>query len=406
MNSSTSATQFINCRQCISGELVSKALTVDGNGYIIPNAPLPEDARVVDLNNAVVAPGFIELQINGALGFHFAHFEDGDTYQAGIEKLARYLPSTGVTGFYPTVPTVSSDVFQKVLPFLRPGTGGKDLTTKAAAATVLGAHVEGPYLAPEKKGAHDAAHMHHPSAASPEVIYGARNVQESIKIVTLAPELPGALALTQKLRDEYGTRVSMGHSAATYAQGRRGIEAGASLLTHTFNAMNPLHHREPGLPGLIATRTRDGDGGAPYFSLIADAIHLHAGIVALAYRASPSRCILITDSIELSGLPDGIHPGHAQIPFNQLKAGNKVTIENTDTLVGTCIGLDECVRNLMSWAELSIQDAVRCVTDHVADAMGLQDRGRLDVGMRADFVVLGEDCTVKETWILGQKAFG
>jgi N-acetylglucosamine-6-phosphate deacetylase len=105
----------------------------------------------------------------------------------------------------------------------------------------------------------------------------------------------------------------------------------------------------------------------------------------------------------LSGLPDGIYPGHAQIPFNQLKEGNKVTIENTTTLIGTCIGLDECVRNLMAWAEIPVQEAVRCVTENVADAMGLKDRGKLEVGGRGDFVVLGADGTVKETWILGKK---
>jgi N-acetylglucosamine-6-phosphate deacetylase len=123
----------------------------------------------------------------------------------------------------------------------------------------------------------------------------------------------------------------------------------------------------------------------------------------MAYRSSPSHCILITDSIELSGLPDGVHPGHAQIPFNQVKAGNKVTIEGTETLIGTCIGLDECVRNLMQWANIKVEEAVMCVTENVADAMGLEDRGKLEVGKRADFVVLKEDGTVRETWILGKR---
>jgi hypothetical protein len=107
----------------------------------------------------------------------------------------------------------------------------------------------------------------------------------------------------------------------------------------------------------------------------------------------------------LSGLPDGIHPGHAQIPFNQLKSGNKVTIENTDTLIGTCIGLDECVRNLMVWANIPLAAAVQCVTENVADAMNLRDRGRLEVGRRGDFVVLSEEGGVVETWLRGRKVF-
>jgi len=125
----------------------------------------------------------------------------------------------------------------------------------------------------------------------------------------------------------------------------------------------------------------------------------------MGYRSSPLHCILITDSIELSGLPDGIYPGHAQIPFNQLKAGNKVTIENTDTLIGTCVSLDECVVNLMNWADIGIAEAVRCVTENPANAMGLKDRGKLEVGRRGDFVLLNQNGSVMETWILGKQAF-
>ncbi|PMD45079.1 carbohydrate esterase family 9 protein [Hyaloscypha variabilis F] len=385
-----SATQFINCRQCVSGSLISAPLTIDSKGFIIPNFPLSENTQIIDLENAIISPGFLELQINGALGFHFAHYSDPASYQAGVNKLAKYLPKTGVTGFYPTVPTVSSSVFKQVLPFLKP-------TENPGSASVLGAHVEGPFLAPSKKGAHDAANMHIPASSTLENIYGEKNLRESIKVLTMAPELPGALDHIAQLTKQYEVRVSMGHSAADYKQGNDGMKAGANLITHTFNAMNPLHHREPGLAGLIS------DPSPPYFSLIADAIHLHPRIVGIAYRSSPSHCILITDSIELSGLPDGTYPGHAQIPFNQFKEGNKVTIENTNTLIGTCIGLDECIRNLMAWAEIPIQEAVRCVTENVADAMGLKDRGRLEVGKRGDFVVLGVDGVVKETWILGKK---
>jgi N-acetylglucosamine-6-phosphate deacetylase len=237
-----SAKHFINCRQCINGTLVSSPLTIDSNGFIISNSPLPENTQIIDLKNAIISPGFLELQINGALGFHFAHYNEPVTYQSGIQRLAKYLPKTGVTGFYPTVPTVSSSVFKQVLPFLKPQEFGN-------SAAVLGAHVEGPFLAPSKKGAHDAANMHIPTSSSLESIYGEENLRDSIRVVTLAPELPGALEHIEKLTKEYGVRVSMGHSAADYEVGKKGMEAGANLITHTFNAMNPLHHREPGLAG-------------------------------------------------------------------------------------------------------------------------------------------------------------
>ncbi|KAF7873880.1 hypothetical protein EAF04_002552 [Stromatinia cepivora] len=384
-------TQFINCRKCIHGDLVDTPLTIDENGMIIPNEECNANAQVVDLENSIIAPGFIDLQINGALGFHFADYVDPISYQDGVRKLSQYLPSTGVTAFYPTVPTVQPDVFHNVLPFLRP-------FDSAVGASVLGAHVEGPYLAPSKKGAHNAKNMHIPESSSLENVYGEHNLNTAIKLVTMAPELPGASGVILLLTHLYDIRVSMGHSAASYDEGLAGIRAGARLLTHTFNAMNPLHHREPGLAGIIPS-------GTVYFSLIADAIRLHPSIVSLAYHACPSKAILITDSVELSGLPDGSYPGHPQIPEPQLKAGNKVTIAGTETLVGTCIPLDQCVRNLMEWANIPVQKAVMTVTENVANAMDLRSRGKLGVGRRGDFVVMNELGELRETWILGKRVW-
>jgi N-acetylglucosamine-6-phosphate deacetylase len=236
--------QFTNCRLCKKGKLVSTPLTISPSGIILPNSPLPPDTLQVDVKNAIISPGFIELQINGALGFHFAHYKDHESYEAGVRTLAQYLPGTGVTAFYPTVPTVASQVFHAVLPFLKPNDGPD-------AAAVLGAHVEGPFLAPSKKGAHDASNMHVPANSALETVYGKPNLMQSIRQVTLAPELPGALEYIRSLTNDYEINVSMGHSAATYNEGKKGLEAGARLLTHLFNAMNGLHHREPGLAGMI-----------------------------------------------------------------------------------------------------------------------------------------------------------
>ena len=253
-----STTQFINCRQCIDGKLVSAPLTIGSNGYINSNSLLLQGTHQVDLKNAIISPGFIELQTNGALGFHFAHYSEPATYQAGVHKLATYLPTTGVTAFYPTIPTVSSQVFQDALPYLKPHDAPD-------AASVLGAHVEGPFLAPSKKGAHDAANMHIPASSSLNTVYGKENLSSSIKVVTIAPELPGALKHIERLTNEFGIHVSMGHSAANHEQGKQGMKAGANLITHTFNAMNPLHHREPGLPGRHSVFV--SETGCPYIRI-------------------------------------------------------------------------------------------------------------------------------------------
>ncbi|KAL8940163.1 MAG: hypothetical protein Q9216_002951, partial [Gyalolechia sp. 2 TL-2023] len=197
--------------------------------------------------------------------------------------------------------------------------------------------------------------MQIPSQSSIADIYGNAS---SIKLVTVAPELPGSTDLIADLARSKNIRVSLGHSAATYAAGHSALESGATCLTHVFNAMEPLHHRSPGLAGLMALSPSSSSssvpGGAngtdnerkstnpepPYYSLIADGIHLHPSTLTLAFRSNPERCILITDSIELAGLPDGLHPGNAQIPHRQRKIGNRVTIEGTDTLIGSCCGID------------------------------------------------------------------
>lgn len=213
--------------------------------------------------------------------------------------------------------------------------------------------------------------------------------------MTLAPELPGSDQIIKSLVEQ-DVRVSLGHSSSDYDTGMSALKSGATCLTHTFNAMAPLHHRDPGLAGLICSPQ------APYYSLIADGVHLHPSTLTMAYRANPRRAILVTDSVELAGLPDGVYEGHAQIPHKQRKQGNRVVIEGSDTLIGGCSGLDECVRNLVRWSGCSLAEAVQCVTENVADFMGLEDRGRLVEGSRADFVVLNDEGEVLQTWVGGK----
>jgi N-acetylglucosamine-6-phosphate deacetylase len=266
-------------------------------------------------------------------------------------------------------------------------------------AFLLGAHVEGPYLSPAKKGAHNASFFATPEDTSPSSLYGESNLRESIKMLTLAPEHPGTIALIGSLREEHPhIAISMGHSSATFSDGELAVNMGARMLTHVFNAMPPLHHRDPGLAGLIAT-------GKVWYSVIPDGIHLHPSILTIALRANPDKCILITDSIELAGLPDGVHKGHGQIGGLQRKTGNKVVLDGTDTLVGSCIKLDECVRNMVQFTGCTLAEAVRCVTENVADMMDEGKRGHLEPGRRADFVVLSERGVVRETWVEGRRVW-
>lgn len=223
---------------------------------------------------------------------------------------------------------------------------------------------------------------------------------ETLKLVTLAPETHSSTALIKDLTSK-GIKVSLGHSAASYSQGVEAVKAGATALTHTLNAMTPLHHRDPGLAGLVTMAEEDGVS-SPYYSIIPDGNHLHPSVATMLFRANPEKCIIITDSIELAGLEDGVYPGHAQIPFQQRKTGSKVTIDETDTLVGGCASLQKCVQNVMKWSGCNVAEAVRCVTENVANMMGDGSRGKLEAGRRADFVVLNDEGEVLQTWVAGK----
>ncbi|KAK5175389.1 uncharacterized protein LTR77_000528 [Saxophila tyrrhenica] len=397
-----SSTIFTNCRLCIGG-----VLTASKSAFIVSDGKLDEvlypdegvivgGPNIINLNNAVVAPGFLELQTNGARGFHFTHFEDKEGYAAEIEKVSTYLPRTGVTGFYATIPTIASEEFKRVLPALAP----RDIDN---GASLLGAHAEGPYLHPSKKGAHNSSLFHQPST-SPLDVYGDIATDNStLKLVTVAPELEHASALICDLVSR-NIRVSLGHSNASYADGLTALEAGATCLTHTLNAMAPLHHRDPGLAGLV-TAAPSTTLASPWFSIIPDGNHLHPSVATMLFRSNPEKCVFITDSIELAGLEDGTYPGHSQIPFNQTKKGSRVVIEGTETLIGGCASLSECVQNMMKWSGCRIAEAVQCVTENVVELMGDEERGKLEAGRRADFVVLDEDGNVAETWVGGMRVW-
>ncbi len=268
----------------------------------------------------------------------------------------------------------------------------------------------------------------------------ARGDDGAAQVDALDPELPSALPLITSLLSSPAhhhhhhhpspTIISLGHSTAPYATGLAALHAGATALTHTFNAMAALHHREPGLAGLMGHSVH-----RPYYSVIADGVHLHAAVLRMAVRTDPARCIVITDAVELAGLPDGIYPGNGQIAQRQRKVGGWVTLvrderhdeENDkedeeggeredEILIGSCSTLDSCIANMVELAGCTLAEAVRCATENVAGLMGERGRGVLEPGRRADFAVLdppggggggggGGGVRVRETWVAGLRVF-
>ncbi|OCK77731.1 carbohydrate esterase family 9 protein [Lepidopterella palustris CBS 459.81] len=403
-------TTFTNCRYCLNGELVDDHLVISDEKGTILRREGYIGGEIVDLEDAIIAPGFLELQTNGVNGFHFTHFVNETQYERKLEETARYYVTQGVTGFWATIPTVAEEEFKKILPSLTP-------RPFPSAATLLGAHTEGPYLHPSKKGAHNAS-LFHPCTTPPTTIYGPA-FSSAVKLVTLAPELPSSCTLIQQLTS-MGIRVSLGHSNATYSQGLSALSAGATSLTHTLNAMSPLQSREPGLAGLISlplqplftppsiSTTTTTAPRPPFFTQIPDSHHVHPRTLSLLHNSSPTRSILITDSIELLSLPDGLYPGHSQIPFPQSKSGTRATIAGTETLIGGCITLQQGVRNLRAWTGCGIAEAVSTVTENVARLMGVDGvggQGVLIEGRKADLAVLSEEGEVLQTWVAGRKVW-
>ena len=358
------------------------ALLLDG-GAIVDVGPVadvaqPAGARVFDAAGLVACPGFIDLQFNGAFGHDFTG-EPGS-----IWRVAAALPAHGVTAFLPTIITSPLERIAAAQEVLRAGR-----PRGFTGAAPLGLHLEGPFLNPEKKGAHNPSHLRPPDPGA--VVDWAPST--GVRLVTLAPELPGALPVVTTLSDN-GVLVSAGHSTATYEEARAGFDAGIRYGTHLFNAMPALQHRDPGLPGALLTDPR------PIVGLIADGVHTHPAIVSLVWQAlGPSRLNLVTDAMAALGVAAGRHRlGELDVVVDATSARLA-----DGTLAGSILSMDEALRNLIAMTGCSLEEALPTVTTTPARAIGVdRERGRLASGFAADVVLLSEDLHVRATVTAGE----
>ncbi len=322
-----------------------------------------------------IVPGLIDLQVNGGFGFDVT--ADPTTASA----LAVKLPTTGVTSFMPTIITSPLEQYPALLRAF------KETVHRAMGANILGVHLEGPFLSPARVGAHNPALLRAPSVDD----YDRCMASGSVRMVTLAPELPGALALVRHLVAR-GVVVSAGHSNATYAQAQAGFEAGITWGTHLFNAMSPLGHREPGLAGaLVASDVTSG--------LIVDGIHVHSAVVKAAWRAKGADGLtLVTDAMSAAGMP----PGEYRLGDRQVFVDDSSARLADGTLAGSILHMDAAVRNVMAYTGCSLADAVRMASTTPARLLGIANRkGRIAPGCDADLVVLDESLHVAMTMVGG-----
>lgn len=339
---------------------------------------------VIDCKGLIAAPGYIDLQLNGAFGVDFS---SPDITQSGIDKIRRGLLAQGVTSFVATVITSSADTYHTVIPKIKRMDGDMN------GASLLGLHLEGPFIS--VLGAHPGPLTRVPARGMADIfdMYGAADTLGDVKIVTLAPELKGAAECVRGLCSR-GIVVSAGHTRSSFQQASEAVDAGCTLITHLFNAMQAFHHRDPGLVGLIGTNDRQ-----IFYSLIVDQVHTHPASVKIAYRAHPHGAVLITDAMQAMGLDDGRYTmGSLQIDI----VGPTAKIVGSDTLAGSVARLDSCVRNFHSFTSCSIVEAVEAASLHPAQCLKLVNKGHLNVGGDADVILIDDQLNVKATFVAGE----
>src|SRR6478736_6797868 len=354
---------------------VSAALV---EGTILPGDVAVEDGRVTGIGLAsrggrgIAVPGFIDLQVNGFGGVDFL-----DADADGYRRAGEVLLETGVTAYLPTLITTPE---QELLAAMA------EVPNGGSRPRILGMHLEGPFLSPNRLGTHEASARRDPDLALLERLLDAGPV----RLMTLAPELPGAEDLIDRLI-ERGVAVSLGHSDATAEQANAAFDRGARAVTHLFNAMRPFLHRDPGIAG--AALARDD----VIVSIILDGIHLAPETAKTVWRAAPGRMALVTDAITGAGVADGSYSlGNLDVHVHE------GTVRGPDgVLAGSVLTMIEAVRNLHELG-VPIEDAVGAATSTPARVLGDPQLGRLDVGLPADLVVLTDAIEIERVLVGGE----
>jgi N-acetylglucosamine-6-phosphate deacetylase len=306
-----------------------------------------------DFADATVTAGLLDIHMHGALGYDVM-----DDDPAALGTISKFLASRGVTSFLATTVTASMDYTLRALDNI-----ARHIERGPAAneAALLGIHIEGPFLSHAKKGMHPPQYLLLPSPDVLERLFEA--ARGLIKVMTVAPELPGATETIERAC-ELGIRCSIGHSNANAAEARQGIEAGATSATHTFNAMRALDHREPGILGVVL------DSDFLYSDLICDGVHVAPEMVRLWWKAKgPERAILITDSLQAAGMPDGVYRlGETPVYVK----GPRCTTEE-GVLAGSVLTLDEAVAKMRQFTGIDLPAAVRLASRNPARLIGVPD---------------------------------
>ena len=363
---------------------------------------------VIDGRGCICCAGFVDLQLNGAFGVDFTNTS---LDKIDVEKVCTGILAHGVTSFLPTVITSPPSTYRSVLPTLRSVKHCQeveDFSGLPKGARILGIHLEGPFINPGKKGAHDAKFIQ-PSAKNLIQVYGEENMPD-VKLVTIAPEIPGAMEAIKKLKHD-GVVTSIGHTLSSIEQGMCACRNGASKITHLFNAMNTFHHRDPGIVGLLGLESQKG---GIHYGIIPDGFHAHPSSVKIAYDAHPSGAIIVTDAMCAMGLGVGSHRlGTKEVTITECttlegRKGKRACISgNPETLAGSVVSMIEGVLNFKTFTKCSLEEALYAATFSPAETINVQARkGHLCFGADADFLLIDpSDYSIVSTYIDGKKVY-
>jgi N-acetylglucosamine-6-phosphate deacetylase len=375
-------------------EDIPDPLLVVDDGRIIDVAArsgreVPGNTALIDFGDAVLAPGFLDIHMHGGAGVDVMQAAQSD-----LPRLGQFLATHGVTGYFPTTVTAPFDAtcaaLERLADAIEEAENGVPADGDSAQARPLGIHLEGPFLSHKRRGIHPAEYLLAPTVEILDRLWQA--ARGHVRMMTIAPEIPGAMEVIAEAARRH-ICVSIGHSDAEMTAAQDAVNAGARHATHTFNAMRPLDHRDPGILGEVLSDDRLSA------DIIADGIHVSPAMVKLFLLAKGmERAVLITDSISATGMPDGqyqLGPIRVEVKDGKCTANG--------SLAGSVLTLDRAVHNVTEFARWSLKDAIRAATLNPARAAGLTgNHGVLASGAPADFTVLSPAGDVRKTIVRGR----
>ena len=366
---------IVNGKILFDGQIIEgKALLFEQKIVgIVDLNEIPADAEQIDAEGRFIAPGFIDVHIHG-----YDTKDTMDGTEDAIRTIAKGIAKNGVTSFLPTTMTMSREEIATALEACR--------VVKAEGsegAEVLGVHMEGPYINEAFKGAQNGKYIQQPNTEAIEFV---KSYQDIVRLITVAPEVEGAKAFIEEISKNTGITLSMGHTMADFDQAMEGIDAGITHTTHLFNAMTPLHHRNPGVVGAALASEKVS------CEMICDTIHVNKGLYPLVIKAkAPDKFVLVTDCMCAGGCKEGQYALGGQAVF--VKNGS-ARLED-GTLAGSILRLNVALKNVIEHTEYGVEKAIEFATINPAKTIGVDTfKGTLDTGKDADIILFDDEINI------------